>query len=72
MWSLQRTEFYTTSDGSAQFTVADDTINITRGERFTEVVVEIGFPASYGDILTCKSDSSSDTANLRIVPGTYN
>jgi hypothetical protein len=63
-----RTEFYTTSDGSAQFTVGDDTIIVTRGERFTQIGVEIGFPASYGDNLTCKSDSSSDTANLRIVP----
>ena len=69
--SLQRTEFYTTSDGSAQFTVGDDTIIVTRGERFTQIGVEIGFPANYGDNLTCKSDSSSDTANLRIVPGIY-
>ena len=63
----QITELYATVDNGDSFYVGEDEINVNRGDRF--IRVEMTVEQDYGDVLTCISDETSDTATLRIIPG---
>ena len=65
----QITEFIAAVDTQGSISVGEDTLVVTKGDRYIDIHVQIQEAPMYGDTLKCKSDVLTDNAIIRIVPG---
>ena len=54
--------------GDGTFFVGQESIRVVKGDRFIRLSIDAR--GIYRDTLTCKSDEVSETATVRIIPGT--
>ena len=66
---VQLTEVYASIDDFGSFAIGRDVIEITNGNQF--ILLAMTVEQDYEDLLTCSSDTSSETAKLRIVAGLH-